>query len=182
MFWESGRSPWSHNVGKYWRSRNGSLGFTGESLGGCNNPTSTGNVQGGMGYGQTPLSSERSSRRASISARLGLPQSLLWDKLQQMGSPVPASPDSPRTPRNVSPQVGWLVVWVYVGNLVVRAGSESSEPQHAKPQGFCFLFFLLPRYFTDPWPRCKITLQTHLACKTRFTEAWAYLQPETLVT
>lgn len=131
MFWESGRSPWSHSVGKYWRSRNGSLGFTGESLGGCNNPTSIGNVQGGMGYGQTPLSSEPSSRRASISARLSLPQNLLWDKLQQIRSPVPASPDSPRTPRNVSPQVGWLVVWVYVGN-----GSES--------RGFAFCFFCCP--------------------------------------
>lgn len=75
------KSPWSHNVGKYWRSRNGSLVFTGESLGGCNNLTSIGNVQGGVEYVQTPLSSEQSSNRASVSARLILPQNLLWDKL-----------------------------------------------------------------------------------------------------
>ena len=46
---------------------------TGESLNGCNSLTSIGNVQGGVEYVQTPLSSEQSSNRASVSAWLILP-------------------------------------------------------------------------------------------------------------
>ena len=111
-------------------SKNGSLVFTGESLGGCNNLTSIGNVQG-VEYVQTPLSSEQSSKRASVSARLILPQNLLWDKLIDQFSHASKPWLHQNSQKCVS--AGGLA-----GRVSVR-GSFGSESR-----GFAFCFFCCP--------------------------------------